>query len=215
MSSILLYGGTIPARKSIVDKTLEDLGMEQNENNPDLLIIEKEEKKRSIGIEKSREVTKFLYEKPFNHLRKVVVINNAELLTTQAQNALLKTLEEPPEFATIILNSKTEDALLETVISRCKRVRVKNTKKESSDSPSAKDVLNNSIGERLAWAAEYSKEDREVVIDTLEDWVSELRNDLKPNNAFNIELILKVKNDLENTNLTLKLALETLLIKAK
>ena len=123
MSSILLFGGTANDRESIVENTLGDLNMEINENNPDLLIIEKEEKKRSIGIEKARNATKFLHKKPFNHPNKVVVINKAELLTVQAQNALLKTLEEPPAFATIILNAKTETSLLDTVISRCKRER--------------------------------------------------------------------------------------------
>lgn len=215
MSSILFFGSTKEAREAKVNETLDILEMAVSENNPDLLIVEPLEKKKSIGIGQVRAVTKFLVERPFSHKAKVVVLNRAELLTVQAQNALLKTLEEPPSYATIIVNAKTEDSLLETVTSRCKKIRVTSDAKRKIKTISVNEVLSMSVGKRLAWAAEYSKEERAHVIDTLEGWVEQLRESLNLANAENIETILKVKKDLESTNVSLKLALEYLAIKAK
>lgn len=215
MGSILFFGSTKQAREEKVGYTLGILEMEEHENNPDLLIVKPLEKKKSIGIAQVRETTKFLNEKPFSHKDKVVVINKAELLTVQAQNALLKTLEEPPSYATIIVNAKTEDSLLETVVSRCKKIRVSIDKREEFSGPNVEEILKMSIGARLAWAAEYSKEDREVVVETLEHWINQLRKKLNITNATNIEALLTIKKDLENTNVSIKLALENLGLKLK
>ena len=198
MSSVLFFGSTKNARDAKIMETLESLEMEVSENNPDLLIIEPLEKKKSIGIKQVREATKFLIEKPFSHKAKVVLINRGELLTTQAQTALLKTLEEPPSYATIIVNAKTEDSLLETVTSRCRKFRVAQDDKKQIITISINEILTMRIGKRLSWAAEYSKEEREHVIDALEGWIHQLRGDLNLANAENIETLLKVKKDLEN-----------------
>ena len=58
-------------------------------------------------------------EKPIISSKKVYIIDNADLMTKEAQNALLKTLEEPPEFVTIILIGENENAFLPTIKSRC------------------------------------------------------------------------------------------------
>ncbi|MGO0943209.1 DNA polymerase III subunit, partial [Clostridioides difficile] len=50
---------------------------------------------------------------------KIYIINNAEKMTVEAQNALLKTLEEPPNYAIIILVTNNKESLLETIKSRC------------------------------------------------------------------------------------------------
>ena len=215
MSSLLFFGSTKEARDAKVRKILENLEMEGSENNPDLLIIEPLEKKKSIGIKQVREATKFLVEKPFSHKAKVVLINRGELLTVQAQNALLKTLEEPPSYATIIVNAKTEDSLLETVTSRCRKTRVIESAQRQITTISINEILTMRIGKRLSWAAEYSKEERPHVIDALEGWIFQLRENLNLVNAENIETLLKVKKDIENTNVSLKLALEYLSIKLK
>jgi DNA polymerase-3 subunit delta' len=215
MSSILLFGATEEARDARVLETLGDLEMEVSENNPDLLIIEPLEKKKSIGIKQVREATKFLVEKPFSHKAKVVLINKGELLTVQAQNALLKTLEEPPSYATIIVNAKTENSLLETVISRCRKIRVTDDTKRQITTISINEILTMRVGKRLEWSAEYSKEDKQHVINAIEDWIHQLRENLNLANAENIEVLLKVKGDLEKTNVSLKLALEYLSTKLK
>lgn len=84
--------------------------------DPDLLVIEPD---RSIGIKAVRELEQFLQRKPYAKPLKTVVIPRAELLTLPAQQALLKTLEEPPDHSQIILLAENESQLLPTVISRC------------------------------------------------------------------------------------------------
>ena len=61
--------------------------------------------------------------RPFEGERRVFVIEAAEDLAEESQNALLKTLEEPPPFAHLILVTAEPEALLETVRSRCRPVR--------------------------------------------------------------------------------------------
>ena len=96
----------------------------ENNNHPDFSIIESEDNK-SIKIEQIRYIQKKVQEKPIISNRKIYIINNADLMTTEAQNCLLKTLEEPPEFVTIILIGQNEDAFLETIKSRCMILRFK------------------------------------------------------------------------------------------
>ena len=88
-----------------------------SDNNPDFLYIEPDG--NSIKIDQIREMQKKLQEKPIISKNKVYIINNADKMTTEAQNSLLKTLEEPPEFVTIILIGSNENMFLTTIKSRC------------------------------------------------------------------------------------------------
>jgi DNA polymerase-3 subunit delta' len=91
--------------------------------HPDFMVIEKMENKTLIGIEQiNREMEPWLALKPYRSSRRVVIIKEAHLLSIPAANALLKTLEEPPGHAVIILVSD-EQNLLETIISRCQLIR--------------------------------------------------------------------------------------------
>ena len=62
-------------------------------------------------------------EKPLNNSRKIYIINNSENMTREAQNALLKTLEEPPEYIVIILITTNANLLLNTIRSRCIKIQ--------------------------------------------------------------------------------------------
>lgn len=86
-------------------------------NNPDYLYIEPDG--NNIKIEQIREMQKRVQEKPIISEKKVYIIDNADQMTQEAQNCLLKTLEEPPEFVTIILIGANENAFLSTIKSRC------------------------------------------------------------------------------------------------
>lgn len=86
-------------------------------NNPDFLCIEPDG--NSIKIEQIRNLQKEIQEKPIISNKKVYIIDDADLMTKEAQNCLLKTLEEPPEFAVIILIGSNENAFLPTIKSRC------------------------------------------------------------------------------------------------
>lgn len=89
-------------------------------NNPDFQIIEPEEK--SLKIEQIRLMNSKIYEKPVVSNKKVYIIDNAENMTKEAQNCLLKTLEEPPEYAVIILIGTNENMFLNTIRSRCVKI---------------------------------------------------------------------------------------------
>ena len=79
---------------------------------------------KSIAIDAIRELGSFLARKVPGGGRRVVLIEAAERLTVEAQNALLKTLEEPPEGTILVLTSSNERALLPTIISRVQRLNV-------------------------------------------------------------------------------------------
>ena len=95
----------------------EILGSNDIINNPDFLCIEPDG--NSIKIEQIRNLQKEIQEKPIISNKKVYIIDDADLMTKEAQNCLLKTLEEPPEFAIIILIGSNENAFLPTIKSRC------------------------------------------------------------------------------------------------
>lgn len=87
-------------------------------------------KNESIKIDEIRSMQTKIIEKPITSLKKVYLINNAENMTVQAQNALLKTLEEPPEFVTIILVVNNENTILTTIKSRCTKILFTEENKE-------------------------------------------------------------------------------------
>ena len=86
-------------------------------NDPDFILIEPDG--NNIKIDQIRNMQRKVQEKPIISNSKVYIINSADLMTKEAQNALLKTLEEPPEFVTIILVGENENEFLATIKSRC------------------------------------------------------------------------------------------------
>lgn len=88
-------------------------------NQPDIIYIS-HEKPNSIGVEDIRgQINNDIGIKPYSSPRKIYIMNEGEEMTPQAQNALLKTLEEPPEYAVILILTDNVEALLPTIISRC------------------------------------------------------------------------------------------------
>lgn len=71
-----------------------------------------------------------IYEKPVTSNRKVYIINNSDTMTKEAQNSLLKVLEEPPEYASIILIASNENKLLNTIRSRCIKINFNKLNKQ-------------------------------------------------------------------------------------
>jgi len=101
-----------------------------NSNNPDYYEIELVEEENSIKIENIRQMQKKVQELPIVSNKKVYIIDDAEYLTKDAQNCLLKTLEEPPEFVTIILIVSNENKILNTIKSRCLKIYFNNLSNE-------------------------------------------------------------------------------------
>ena len=88
----------------------------ENDNNPDFNIIKPDGK---IKIDQIRQMLEKVYEKPIISDKKVYIIDDAETMTVEAQNCLLKTLEEPPDYIVIILITSNENKLINTIKSRC------------------------------------------------------------------------------------------------
>ena len=97
-------------------------------NNPDFIQIEPDG--NSIKIEQIRELQRKIIEAPITSNKKVYIINNADLMTREAQNCLLKTLEEPPEFVVLILIGSVENNFLSTIKSRCTILKFQDIAKE-------------------------------------------------------------------------------------
>lgn len=81
--------------------------------------IEYRPKKASIGVDDVREIIEEVNKKPYEGDKKVITIFSGEKLTIQAQNALLKTIEEPPKGVFIIILTTSIEIILETIKSRC------------------------------------------------------------------------------------------------
>lgn len=90
-----------------------------SDNNPDIHYVVPS-KTKSIGVDDIREqVGKNIEVKQYKYKYKIFIIDKADTMTVQAQNALLKTLEEPPEYAVFLLLASNVDYFLPTILSRC------------------------------------------------------------------------------------------------
>ncbi|MGN0431088.1 MAG: ATP-binding protein [Lachnospiraceae bacterium] len=90
-----------------------------SDNQPDIIYVS-HEKPGTIGVDDIRaQINGDIAIKPYSSPYKIYIINEAEKMTQQAQNALLKTLEEPPAYAVIILLTTNVNSLLQTILSRC------------------------------------------------------------------------------------------------
>lgn len=92
----------------------------ENNNHPDFSLLSSEE--ASIKIDQIRKIQHTILEKPIISNRKVYIIKDADTMTKEAQNCLLKTLEEPPSYITMLLIGANENSFLTTIKSRCLKI---------------------------------------------------------------------------------------------
>lgn len=148
MHSFLLTGGTQEKRSRWITEKL----VEWNVGKFDVTEISPEEV--SIGIAQVRDFQKKLYLKPNTSSFTIGIIRQAESLTVEAQNALLKTLEEPPPHARVILESPTADVFLPTVLSRCQLIHLGSNAEYTKDEllqcfKTIEQIVSAPIGKRL------------------------------------------------------------------
>lgn len=99
-------------------------------SQPDIIWVH-HEKPASIGIDDIRQqVVTDMQIKPYGSRYKIYIIDEAEKLTVQAQNALLKTIEEPPAYGIVIMLTTNADIFLQTILSRCVLLDLKPVSKE-------------------------------------------------------------------------------------
>lgn len=98
------------------------------QNQPDIIKVT-HEKPNTIGVEDIRtQINGDIGIKPYSSPRKIYIMNEGEKMTPQAQNALLKTLEEPPEYAVIMILTTNLNSMLSTILSRCVVLNMKPVK---------------------------------------------------------------------------------------
>ena len=88
-------------------------------------IINYSSEKSSFGVDDVRDIIEEVYKKPFEKDKKVIIIHEGNKLTIQAQNALLKTIEEPPKGVYIIILCESLGLILDTIKSRCEIYKLK------------------------------------------------------------------------------------------
>lgn len=94
-------------------------------NHPDLIYVT-HEKPGSIGVEDiRRQINDTVSIRPYSSHYKIYIVDEAEKMTIQAQNALLKTIEEPPDYVIIILITTNQEIFLPTILSRCVQLKLK------------------------------------------------------------------------------------------
>lgn len=208
----------------MAQETLNWQGQELS-GHPDLMILNKEEK-GSIGIEKIRDLINWLSLKPFQSKTKVVFIQEAQNLTPESQNALLKTLEEPPGNCQIILTAPHKSWLIPTVVSRCALVHLGSQALDDdrAEGPTRlTELMAMGLGERLDFS-ETNKEifsDRDQTLKTVDDWLTDLKGLLKGRDKAVVDNIsalsrglFELKKDLATTNVNARNLVDLFLLKA-
>jgi DNA polymerase III subunit delta' len=94
-------------------------------NHPDFILVEPEDRTAHIKIDQIRDVERFLALTPIESAHKLVLIRSFERATVGAANALLKTLEEPPAYAHLLLIAADADLLLPTIVSRTQQIALR------------------------------------------------------------------------------------------
>lgn len=106
-------GGLIPCQKC------HSCIQAMSDNNPDIIFV-KHAKPNVVTVDEVREqLVNDIELKPYSYRYKVYIVEDADIMNIQAQNAILKTIEEPPEYVLILLLTNNIDSMLQTVRSRC------------------------------------------------------------------------------------------------
>lgn len=185
-------------------------------NSTDTTIIKTD---TSVGIEQVREIKHFLSTKPLVENYKTCIIPQAEFLTTEAQNALLKTLEEPGLMVKIILIAPHTHTLLPTVISRCHVIK-SSIDEIATDLTDANNLLNDlkslTLGDKIILSDTYK--DRGQAEELTNSLIQLLRQNLLTSptkqNLYNLTLALYT-NKILGQNANVKLAMDNLFIYLK
>lgn len=201
-----------------ISKLLEKLHIARN--SVDFLLIDQGSEKLSIGIDITRKLKHWLSLKPFNSENKLAVIKKADLLTIEAQNSILKQLEEPNPNHFIVLVLENPRVLLPTVLSRCEIISDLQYRKEELDT----DIMKLTKVEQFRYLEELLKTKDAVLVNKnikefLQGLLIHLEKELLKNPydeviRANIALVEQT-SIMITANTSKRLALENLLINMK
>jgi len=202
-----------------IENILNYLKIKNILNNPDIKIVETPKGKTKIPIDETKKLREWISIKPYQEKIKLVIIKNAEYLGVDSQNTLLKTLEEPPEYATIVLITNSIKSLLDTVVSRCKIIKFEkeNILNDSKFKLNLQEIINNDVKYSLDLVENVSKDiegrkEAIEIIDNLEQQLTSLSSGNKPHY---FQVLQKIKEDIETTNVSIKIALYKLILDLK
>lgn len=197
----------------------------------DITVIRKEtavkQNVQSIGIDEIKNFQKRIFLKPIKSKTKAVILEDAHFLTIEAQNAMLKILEEPPVNTIILLTVESEESLLPTIISRCSVVAIERDEIVLSDKETGEYMLflkslpKLTVGERLKKAESLAK-DKESSLAWLEKFIvalrekmldEEIKSSKSSNSAFqSLKSFQELYILLKTTNVNLRFAWENTLL---
>ncbi len=160
MIAKLLVSSNLQSRINQINLLLDKLPV----NHPDVLYIKAGEK---LGIGEAKKIKDHLFLKPYSAKGRVVILEDMSPMTIEAQNSLLKTLEELPEEALIILGANSEQNLLPTVISRCELIvltdhdmSLRGAKRRGNlPTPDIEKLLNSNLEERFEYIEKLKERD--------------------------------------------------------
>jgi DNA polymerase III delta prime subunit len=208
MIAKILISVKLPEREEEINRML--LTNSLKKDHPDVLYFEDEEK---LGVEAAKKIREHLSLKPYQAKGRAVVLLSAHNLTPEAQNSLLKTLEEPPSEAIILLGAKSESNFLPTILSRCEvtwlheeeKNKVKENNKYAED---IKALQSQSIEQRFEYIEKL--EEKEEFLKAL---VLYFRDELKtsPKNVTFTKMLLDAE-EWEGANVNLRAVLEYLML---
>jgi DNA polymerase-3 subunit delta' len=193
--------------KSIMARlfALKILGKEVDHNYADIIHYRPE--KASFGVDEVRKIIEEVAKRPYEEDKKVIIIHQGSKLTVQAQNALLKTIEEPPLGVYIILLSESTDLLLDTIKSRCQSYKLTPLNKEDmlryikglGEVDKEKVLVALAYGEGIPGRAERMLKDEELHV--LRNIIIELFDEINKKNSNTVieyeKKFLKYKNEKE------------------
>lgn len=191
------------------DKTIFDISLVETKTGT----------KKSWGIDDIKSVQKKIFLKPLKGEWKAVIIKDADLLTQEAQNAMLKILEEPPTGTLFILTAATDAAFLPTILSRCTIIKLDTSRELSTEEAEqiSSDIsaLNQAgIGERLKKAEVLSK-DKQNALSWITNAILSLHADVEsddPQQFYHLTLLHQAYKTVKTTNANLRLTLENLFL---
>lgn len=213
---------------------------EQN-RHPDLIFLEASSGgRKEIQIDEVRRLQKKMMLRPSVSRFKSAIINQAEHLNIQSQNSLLKILEEPSGSSFLALITSSQDSLIETIRSRCEKLRFYPSDFHFSGSDyfkEAEKILESDLGKRLLFCQNFLGKDEEggkinLFLEGFENYLRALilkKIGIEKENSFNsgfkfpenyslikmikaVEIVEEFRNILKSTNANPKLALENLMI---
>jgi DNA polymerase III delta prime subunit len=191
--------------------------------------LEKKDKKvaLSIGIEDIKYLQSKVFLKPFKSQTKAIIIKDAEILTIEAQNAMLKVLEEPPAHTLIFLTADVKEIFLPTILSRCQLIDIKTEKiippKDRGELlETLKQLQTINVAQCLSMAQNLTKK-KETALDWLENMIIVLREQLllsvgqggdEEKNFYQstITQFQKAYTTIKTTNINLRMTLEYLFL---